>query len=342
MAQNVTTGFTDGSSSDAIQSFFNTMLLMRGLYPLVAQIPVKKHSLSMRQGKTMIWRRYETLALATTALTEGTTGSSRSKTKTDVASTLKGYGDYIEDTDFLSMTQPEAVETENVELLGQQMRETFDKLYMDGWAGQTTNVLRTNGSADTAINTKSDYDDYKRMYRTLKNNKAMIFTPMIMASQNIGTGAVMPSYWLIVSESIAFDLKSLIGTSQNYIDIAEYSKSQGVVAGEIGRLRVGFRVLAVPDSASEVLLDTGATGGTGVRETTNSKADIHSAFGCGQGALGGVDLSMNNGGIIRKPLGSAGTADALDQRKTTGWKKYDTRTILNGKFCAELKAAVST
>ena len=58
MPTNVTSQFTDTTSSDATQSVFNTLLLVRATYDLIHQVPVKKYSLSRRNGKTLLgWRR---------------------------------------------------------------------------------------------------------------------------------------------------------------------------------------------------------------------------------------------------------------------------------------------
>lgn len=92
MSIHKTTAFTDTTSSDATQSFFDTLLLIRGQYALIHQVPVFQKSLARRSGKTMIWRRYEALALATTALTEGENPAGRTKTKTDVAATIQPFG----------------------------------------------------------------------------------------------------------------------------------------------------------------------------------------------------------------------------------------------------------
>ena len=62
MAENLTTQFTDSTSSDATQSVYNTLLLVRSTYPLIHQVPVRKYSLKQRTGKTMIFRRFEALA----------------------------------------------------------------------------------------------------------------------------------------------------------------------------------------------------------------------------------------------------------------------------------------
>ena len=44
---------------------------------------------------------------------------------------------------------------------------------------------------------------------------------------------------------------------------------------------------------------------------------------------------------IIKPLGSAGTADPLDQRSTSGWKATFVAKILNENFAVRIEHAVS-
>jgi N4-gp56 family major capsid protein len=107
LATHKTTAFTDGTASDATQSFFDTLLLIRGIYSLIHQVPVTKKSLARRSGKTMIFRRYESLSLATTALSEGENPAGLAKTKTDVNATIAPYGDFIEDSDMVIDTQPD-------------------------------------------------------------------------------------------------------------------------------------------------------------------------------------------------------------------------------------------
>lgn len=335
MATNLTTAFTDTTASDATQSLFNTLLLVRGTYALIHQVPVKKYNLSRRSGKTMIWRRYESLGLATTPLSEGVAPSGKAKTKTDVAATISQYGDYIEDSDMVSDTQPDPHTTENVELLGQQMGETFDQLYRDLFA-TATNIVYANGTSTVTVSQILDRNDLDRAYRLLKVNKARSFSPMIMAGQNVGTGPVMPSYWGLCDERVAFDLRHVEG----FLLPSEYGSKQGVLAGEIGSDKNGIRFLTSPNG----YYLTGATGTTIAAtdvKNTGGFADIYSVFLVGQEAIGGVNLANGNGGVIRKALGSAGTADPLEQRATVGWKKYDTRAVLNQAFFAEIQTAVS-
>ena len=336
MSTNITTAFTDTTASDATQSFFDTLLLIRGQYALVHQIPVYQKSLARRSGKTMIYRRYEALGLATTALVEGDNPAGRAKTKTDIACTIAPYGDFIEDSDMVIDTQPDPQTTENVELLGQQRGETFDQLYRDLYAGATS-IVYANGTSTITVSEIIDKNDLDRVYRMVKTGKAKPFSPMIMASQNIGTGPVMPSYWGLCHEDVAFDLRHTDG----FLLPAEYAAKTGILAGEIGADKNGIRFLASPNG----YLLAGATGvtiaGTDVQNTA-SFVDVYSLFVVGQQSVAGVSLSGGNGGIIRKALGSAGTADPLDMRATVGWKQYDARTILNQNFFAEVQCCASS
>lgn len=334
MAVNQTTSFTDSTSSDAIQSYFDKLLLIRGTYHYVHGIPTMKKNLSQRNGKTMIWRRYETLALATTALSEGTNPSSRSKTKTDVAATLALYGDYIEDTDFLINTQPESIQTENVELLGQQRGETFDQICRDRFA-TATNIVYANGTSTVTVSQIVEKSDLDRIYRLLKVNKAKEFVPTIQASQKVGTGPVQPAYWAMCDSRAMFDIRHLDGFRLP----SEYG-SGSPIEGEMGADKNGIRFLESPNG----YFLAGATGTTIAAtdvKNTGGFADIYSIFVCGQQAVATVDLAGGNSKVIRHGFGTSGTYDALDLRMTTGWRSYYVDVVLNQAFFSELQTCVS-
>lgn len=335
MSVHKTTAFTDGTSSDATQSFFDTLLLVRGVYALIHQVPVTKKSLARRSGKTMIWRRYESLSLATTALTEAENPAGRTKSKTDVSATIAPYGDFIEDSDMVIDTQPDPQTTENVELLGQQRGETFDQLYRDLYAS-ATNIVYANGTSVVTVSEIVDKNDLDRLYRLIRSNKAKTFTPMVMASQNVGTGPIMPAYWAMCHEDVAFDLRH----QPDFLLVSEYASKGGVIAGEFGADKNGFRFLSSPNGYKT----TGASGTTIAAtdvKNTGGFADVYAIFAVGQQAVAGVDLAGGNGGIIRKALGSGGTTDPLNMRATVGWKQYDARAILNQNFLAALRCCAS-
>ena len=332
---NLTTAFTDSTSSDATQSFFNVLLLKRAVPMLIHQTGVKMYPLSRRSGKTMIWRRFAELAVATTPLTEAVNPAGKSKTKSDVSATIAAYGDYIEDSDMVISTQPDPHTTENVELLGEQMGRTFDQLYRDLMAG-ATNITYGNGTSTVTVTQIVDRNDLDRAYRDLSSRDAIKYAPAIMASSNVGTGPVSSAYWGMVHEDVAFDLRHLDG----FLLTAEYAGKSGILPGEFGADKNGIRFL----SSSQGYVLAGASGTTVAAtnvQNTSSYADVYSIFVCGRDALGGVSLAADNGKIIRKSPESGGTSDALEQRQTVGWKKYDARAILNQSFFQEIQVCAS-
>ena len=332
MATNILSGFTDANSVDAIQSFYNKLLLIRGTYELIHNMPMAKKPLARRSGITMMFRRYTALGLATTTLTEGVNPSGRAKAKTDISATIVLYGDFIEDTDFLIATQPEAVQTENVELLGQQMGETIDQVDRDVYA-TATNITYANGSSTVTVSQIIDRNDLDRARRRLRNGNAKFFSPQILPSQKVGTGSIAPSYWGLCHEDLAFDLRHVDGFKK----AADYQGAK--VAGEFGADENGIRFL----SSSNGFVLAGVSGTTIAAtdvQNTSSFADIYSLFVVGKDAVGAINLA-GNGGVITHAFGTSGVADPLNLRQTTGWKKYYVNVVLNQAFMEEIQCAAS-
>ena len=232
-------------------------------------------------------------------------------------------------------TQPDPHSTENVELLGQQMGESFDQIYRD-LLDQLTNTVFANGTSVATVTQIVDKNDLERAYRLARVNKARPFSPMVMAGQKIGTGPIMPSYWGLADERVAFDLRHVDG----FLLPSEYANGGAALAGEVGSDKNGIRFLCSPNG----FFTAGATGvtaaGTDVKNT-GGFVDVYSIYIMGMEAVGGVNLANGNGGVIRKGLGSSGVFDPLNMRATVGWKKYDARAILNQNFGVELRCCVS-
>ena len=69
--------------------------------------------------------------------------------------------------------------------------------------------------------------------------------------------------------------------------------------------------------------------------------DVHATLVFAQNAYGISRLSGETLRNIVKPLGSAGTADPLEQRATSGWKATIAATRLNENFMLRVEHAVS-
>jgi N4-gp56 family major capsid protein len=72
-----------------------------------------------------------------------------------------------------------------------------------------------------------------------------------------------------------------------------------------------------------------------------SSIDIYSTLVFGMDAYGTTRISGEAMKNIVKPLGSAGSADPLDQRATSGWKATFVAKILNDAFITRIEHAVS-
>lgn len=349
MATQITTSFTDSNSNDAWQSLVDRRLLMRGVYNHFCQMFTTKKPLGARQGKTMMFRRYAAPSKQTTALTEGVTPTPISKSKTDVAATLAAYGAWMENSDFLELTLPEGT-LDDVDQLSQNMGETMDLLYAIMWASDVTNIVYSSGTSEGTVTSLAVYEDYNKAIRTLRNNKAKRMTPMVSGATKVGSGSIMPGYWMICSESQFYDIRGGDTFKGRFRLPSDYSSLGSALDGEGGALDVGIRILPVPDAdlndSSDSGLVTDDTGSSSidtnvVASTGGTSADVHYGVIIGQEAAASVSLGNDNGGIIRTALGSAQGADPLRQRSTIGWKKYDARTILNAAFMCHVATAVS-
>ena len=113
-------------------------------------------------------------------------------------------------------------------------------------------------------------------------------------------------------------------------DKAKYQQAEQIENGEIGKL---FGVIFLESSEAPVYTGAGA-----------SSADVGATLIFGEDAYGVVDLGQVGASPVRtivKPLGSAGTADPLDQMATVGWKVDGfAAVILNGDWIVRLEHAI--
>ena len=70
------------------------------------------------------------------------------------------------------------------------------------------------------------------------------------------------------------------------------------------------------------------------KETTggSSDRDVYATLIMGKDAYGVTDITGGGLEFIVKPMGSAGTADPLNQRATAGWKAMKTAEILVDQY----------
>ena len=123
-----------------------------------------------------------------------------------------------------------------------------------------------------------------------------------------------------------FDLQN----DEKWLAVSQYQDKENIYSGEIGRM---FGVVFVESTEAKVFAGAGA-----------SSADVHATLIFGKDAYGTIDLGDGSGAIksIIKQLGSAGTADPLNQRATVGAKVMAyTAAILNQNWLIRIEHGVS-
>jgi N4-gp56 family major capsid protein len=247
-----------------------------------------------RAGDTINFRQIGVLAPATTPLTEGVTPTGNSATVTAISASTKQYGDFIEFSDLVDVMQIDPIITEYSKEQGVQASETVDVLVRDEITAGT-NVMYSGAKtsrATLAAGDKPTLDLFRKAALTLKKNKVR--------------PAANGKYVALVSADVVFDLMDDAKFVQAF-QIGQNNKP--FIDGEIADV-YGIKFVEVTAGTSKIFAGAG-TGG----------ANVHASVVLGEEAYGITKIAgEGDAQVIVKPLGSSGTADALNQRQTIGWK----------------------
>lgn len=292
--------------SPEMQTFYDKDLLRNAKPVLVHNQFGQKRNIPKNGGKSINFRRFSPLPKALTALTEGVTPDGQALTVTDLTATVSQYGDYVALTDVLQLAAIDPVLTEANKLLGVQAGETLDRLTAD-ILNAGTNVQYSGGKTARASLTATDVlkvDDIKKAVRTLKNNYAK---------------KIKGAYVGIIHPDVAYDL-----TNDPKWEAVKTYDPKDWYNGEIGRI-CGVRFVETPEA---VTFD--ASGKT-----------VYSTLILGADAYGVTTIDGGGLTTIVKQLGSAGSADPLDQRSSSGWKALHTAKILVEEYMVRIESCAT-
>lgn len=256
------------------------------------------------KGKTIKWRRYNRLAAATTPLTEGVTPNGSKLSKVDILATVSQYGDFVHVTDVVDITTPDAEITIATERQSDQMHNTLDVLCKNVLAACASQTTCTSGSGPVTLLNKTDIDS---VVQTLLGGLAKFITKFLRPGRGQGSAPVSASFWGILDNDLIDDIAKVEG----WLPVKNY-----------------------PTDSSKLPEEWGNTGNVRWLRTTEGykSGDNYHLPILGADAYGIVNLAGGNAKSIRKPFGSGGTADPLDQRATVGWKNWQVVKILNDAF----------
>jgi len=124
-----------------------------------------------------------------------------------------------------------------------------------------------------------------------------------------------------------------------FVSVKDYPSQQEIMDGEVGAYK-DIRFLST--TFGKIFPDAGANVASGHKSTGAVKEDVFAAPIFGRNAYGNVPLTGHSLEMVSKPLGSAGTADPLNQRWTAGWKATFTHKILNDAFMTRIETGALT
>ena len=309
-----------------VNNFYDMTLLVRATPYLAHNLFAQVRDIPRNHGTDVIkFRQYGSLTAQTTALSEGVTPSGTQLSTTDITATVLDYGDYVTITDKVLRESRDPVLTEAAEVLGEQAGNSLDQLCRDVIAAGTTVQYASTATATDEVTAamKLTRAEVKEAVRTLRGANAKPVTHMINPSTGYNTVPVGMSYIGICSEDTGFDLDDATG----WIPVEKYPNKSNVMEMELGSLA---NVRFVWTTNAKVSTAGGA-----------DSNDVHYTLIFGKEAYAQTRISGEALKNIVKPLGSAGTADPLDQRTTSGWKATYVAKILNQNFIVRVEHGVT-
>jgi N4-gp56 family major capsid protein len=308
-----------------VNNFYDRTLLERAVAMFVHTRWAQVRDLPSKAGTSTIkFRRYGNLAAATTPLMEGVTPTGKLLSVTDITATVAQYGDYITVTDVVSYESQDSVLMEAAEIMGDQSGDTIDQLTRDILCACTNVVYSGAGNTSRADIAAGDIiadANVASIISTLKNNNVKKITRMIEPSTGYSTVPLAASFIGIIHPDITVKAKLLTG----WVDVQKYPSQKDVMPGEIGAVSE-IRFIETTNAKKSVGAGTGSI-------------DVYDTLIFGANAYGISRISGEAMKNIVKPLGSAGSADPLDQRATSGWKATFVAKILNEGFIGRIVSA---
>lgn len=330
---------TTTTGIDPTQSYYDKLLLMNSEYYQFHGRWASTRSLSKRNGQTIILRRYAYFAQALGVLNEGEPPAGKSLVNTDFSATLAQNGDFCALTDFAVNTVQDEVLNIAVEKLGKQALMTMDSIDRDTAVAGTSNVVYANGTTRAGLSSIIDSNDLDRLIRSLWSSGARMMVKGYGAQVAQGTRPAMPGYPCIISPFLYNDIQNVSG----WQSANTYKSSDGSMNEEVGRFKnLTFFVAPDPDSlgAGAKIFTAGGATNSNVTNTAGV-ADVHTILAFGEEYFTHVPLNGESVTTIRKGVGSAGTADPLDQVGTAGWKTTSARLRTNEAWGGRIETCVS-
>ena len=296
----------DPGLSDEMKVYYSMRLINLAEPELIHDQFGQKHPIPKNSGKTIEFRKYDSLPKALVPLTEGVTPAGQKMSMGVIRATIKQYGGYIELSDILELTAIDNNLVQATRLLASQAGRTADTITREVLAGGT-NVVYAGGAKDRSELVGGDSTAENNKYLTVDDIRKAVRALKVMNAQKIN------GYFAgIIHPDTAYDLMN----DKKWVDVKTYSDPDGIYEGEIGKIE-GVRFvetteakifhatpLKIEDGAEESARNLTAKSATGKVITITEKLSANQAK-----ALTGRDILVG-GELLEVASAAAGAAGA--------------------------------
>jgi N4-gp56 family major capsid protein len=251
---------TTGGLSTEMMTYYEKVFLARAKKSIVLAEGAQKSSHSKNSGKSIVFNRKTPMSLVTTALSEGANPAVVLMSGVNVSCTLAEYGNSAKISKFLTLTGIDTNNAENIDVMGQSMGETINRLAGNALsAGFTAAFANSKKASSIKTSDTLDLTDVRTIVQNLETNQAQKY------SDGYFLGKVSPT------------AKSGLMADSTWLAVKEYSTPSDLYQGEIGEVH-GVRFLLNTSKMSAV--------GTGSSSTVTTYYNfIH-----GRDSFGSYDL----------------------------------------------------
>lgn len=302
--------------SPEMKTYYNDRLIDLAEPKLVHDQFADRYPIPKNGGKTIEFRKYDSLPKATTPLTEGVTPDGEKLNVTTITATVAQYGSYVQLSDVLELTAIDNNVLQATKQMGSQAGRTLDSITRDVITAGTNVIYAPKIASDgteTVVESRSALD------KTAKLTPDLIFKAAAQLDA-MNAEVIDDSYVAIIHPYAKYDLMR----NEEWIDVHKYTDSvDKIYKGEIGMIG-------------------------NVRFVCTSEAKIFKGDGCPEGLAVFATLvigksayattEVEGGGLqhIVKQLGYGD--DPLNQRSSTGWKAIKTAERLVEQYMVRIEA----
>lgn len=173
------------SLTQEVMTYYEKVFLARAEYELILKEGAQMRTHSKNSGRTINFTRVVPMGISTTPLAEASNPAACQLTASTVAVTLSEYGRTTTTSKLLSLVSIDVNAKEKIEVVGQNMGETLNRIVRDEFANGTQYIPNSHTTATVAAGDILSASAIRQMVQTLEINKALPYADgMFMGKTN--------------------------------------------------------------------------------------------------------------------------------------------------------------